>query len=103
MILNMNLFGFAFIVTFEMLHGGILTFDANYGYDIFEGTNGSTDCVVNCINSDICISKQMHCHRTSTTSTCEINLTAEYSAEFASIYTHQSPIVYINAIGHGSC
>ena len=95
----------AWIIAFEIIiiYGEILTFDNNSSADIIECTDGSTDCVINCINNQICQYKEIHCHRTSTISTCTINLIGNYSAENASIYTHQSPIVYINVIGRYAC
>ena len=59
--------------------------------------------IINCINSYVCISKHIHCHHTSTNSICKINLIAKYSAIYASIYAHQSPMVYINVISNKSC
>ena len=76
-----------------MLFEEILTFDdSNSNPDVIECIDDSTGCVINCINTDVCKSKHVHCHRTSTNSMCKINLTAAYGAPSASIYTHQSPL-----------
>ena len=100
----MTFSGFSFIITFGIIYGEILTFDyINPAPDIIECIDGSTDCVISCINRNVCRSKHMHCHRTSTNSTCTINLIADDSASFASIYTHQSLNVHINVIGWMSC
>ena len=99
----MTLLGFAFIVAFYIISGEVLTLDSKSAPNIIECTDSSTDCVINCINSYVCISKHIHCHRTSTNSICKINLTAASSALYASIYTHQSSTVYINVIGDQGC
>ena len=100
----MTLSGFAFIFIFRIIFGEILTFnDRRSVPDIIECTDASTDCIINCMNTDVCTFRSIHCHRTSTNSICKINLTDRSSARFTSLYTHQSPIVYINVIGDRSC
>ena len=71
---------FALIVAFGIIYGEKLTFDSNSATDIIECTDGFTDCVMNCRNTDACISKYIHYHHTSTASVCEINLIGETSA-----------------------
>ena len=101
---KMTLSAFAFIVAFEILYGEILTFkDSHSTPDIVECTDGSTECVINCLNTVVCRYKHIHFHRTSTNSICKINLSGSMSAQNASIFTHQSPIVSINVTGHSGC
>ena len=95
---------FAFIITFETItYGEILTFNTDSAPDIIECIDGSTDCIINCMNYGSCEFKQIHCHRTSTTSICKINLIGQVSARNASIYTHQSPNVEMNVQDSHSC
>ena len=95
---------FAFIAAFEaIIYGEILTFNTDSAPDIIECTDGSTDCVINCMTYRICKSKQIHCHRTSTTSICKINVIDELSAQNAIIYTHHSPSVEMNVQGWYGC
>ena len=100
----MTSLGVAFTVTFAtMIYSETLTVDNDYSLDIIECKDAFTDCIIYCINNRVCEYKQIHCHRTSTTSICKINLNGAGSARYASIYTHHSPLVYINILDIWGC
>ena len=92
-----------FIVAFGIIYAEILNYNTQSTSNIIECTDGSTNCVINCASSSVCATKQLHCHGTSRTSTCTINLNGPVSAEYASIHAHQSRIVYINVTALYGC
>ena len=88
----------------QIINGEILTYDTvNSAPNIIECMDPYTDCVVNCVSDAVCRHKQIHCHRNSTTSKCKINLIGTNSGRNIYIFTHKSPIIYLNVLGLYSC
>ena len=87
-----------------LLKSETITFDTSGSApNIIQCVDPSTDCVINCQYNSICRFKHIHCHNESTTASCRINLINANAARDAFIYTHKSPIVYINVIGSAGC
>ena len=72
---------------------------ANTPPDIIQCLDPSSKCIINCIGVGICSYKEIHCHIKSRNSICNINFDGYHSGFYVSIYTHTSPIVFINATG----
>ena len=79
----------------------ILIYDAiNTPQNVIQCLDPSSECIINCIGDNICSDKEIHCHNKSTTSICKINFNnGSHGGLRALIYTHTSPIVYINIWG----
>ena len=67
--------------------------------DVIQCLDESSECIIHCIGNAICFKKEIHCHKKSTISICKVSFNGSLSGQKALIYTHTSPVVFINATG----
>eukprot|EP01084_Bolivina_argentea_P149807 261668_1 len=60
--------------------------------DIIQCQDAYSPCVINCNSPYVCSNHELHCHSTSQLA-CTINLNANYTAPYATVYAHLSSII----------
>eukprot|EP01083_Nonionella_stella_P304152 1055643_1 len=60
--------------------------------DIIQCQDAYSPCVINCNSPYVCSNHELHCHSTSPLA-CTINLNANYTAPYATVYAHLSSII----------
>ena len=99
----MRALSWLFIVTYisqPRTNGETLVYDAtNTPQDVIQCVDPSSECIINCVGDEICELKEIHCHNKSTTSLCKLNFNGSQRGVNVFIYTHTSPIIFINATG----
>ena len=87
-----------------MTKGETLVYDiTNLAPPIIQCVDASSECIINCLGTRRCKDREIHCHNISTTSRCTLNFHGRESGMNAVIYTHTSPVVFINITGSLTC
>eukprot|EP01083_Nonionella_stella_P278198 945972_1 len=63
-----------------------------FNRSIIQCQDADSPCVINCNSSHVCSNHELHCHSTSQLA-CTINLNANYTAPYATVYAHLSSII----------
>eukprot|EP01084_Bolivina_argentea_P004880 9238_1 len=90
---SINVFLLTSLCTIFLNNGEELTI--NDSPSTIECKNASTTCIINCMATNSCYQSQLHCHLTAAQA-CIINLFGGLSGQEATVYTHNSPLIFIN-------